>query len=341
MSCFHPLKAFYRLDGDKKILHFVSAKNDKFQQYDDNGNFYPYEIDIPCGQCAGCRLDYSRQWATRCMLESSFHEFNWFVTLTYDDEHLPFNECYNCDDNGEIVDLFMRPTLRKKHVTQFIKNLRRYMEYHYNHTGIRFYACGEYGDKNGRPHYHLILFNCPIPDIKAFQNKSHSGALLFESDILSQCWDNKGLIAIGELTFQSAAYTARYMMKKQKGRNADYYDKQGQEPVFSNMSRRPGIAKEYFDKNFDKIYSIDKIVIVDYKGKVLSVKPPRYFDRLYDLDNDPLSRFHLNLIKYNRMKVAKKRRLKVLSKTSLNAEQYLAVEENNQLQKIKCLTRMQ
>lgn len=149
------------------------------------------ELRLPCGQCVGCRLERSRQWALRCVHEASLHDSNLFVTLTYDDEHLPeFNSLYYPD------------------FQKFMKRLRK----KFSRENIRFYMCGEYGETTLRPHYHVILFNFDLPDRRLYR-RSHSGDHLFTSEILTKIW-GKGFCPFGNVTFQSAAYTARYIMKK-------------------------------------------------------------------------------------------------------------------------------
>ena len=104
----------------------------------------------------------------------------------------------------------------------------------------------------------------------------------YESDHISRIWD-KGFITIGEVTFESCAYVARYVIKKQKGKGAkEYYENLGLTPEFVRMSRRPGIAREWYEANKDKIYETDEIFLSDGKGKLRQLKPARYFDRLYD-----------------------------------------------------------
>ena len=154
-------------------------------------------LDLPCGHCIGCRLAYSKEWAIRCMHEASMHESNYFITLTYSPEFLPANL-----------------SLDKRVFTLFMKKLRKKFG-----EGIRFYMCGEYGDKQGRPHYHAILFNIKFDDLK-FYKKNKDGSILYNSETLSNLW-GYGYAVVGNVTFESCAYVARYIVKKQKGANAD------------------------------------------------------------------------------------------------------------------------
>lgn len=241
---------------------------------------------VPCGHCIGCRLEYSRQWATRCCLEALSHEFNYFLTLTYDDLHLPTNPrtLTISDDTGEVLrDGYSHP-LDPPALTKFFKDLRRYYDHHYNIDGIRFFAAGEYGDKSSRPHYHAICFNLPIFDLK-FYKRDFAGHPMYTSEILNKIWKN-GYVVVAECCFDTCAYVARYVMKKQTGQNKDYYEYLNIVPEFTRMSRRPGIAKSYYDENVDRIYSADQITIVGAGKKALQCQPPKYFDNLYGLDHD-------------------------------------------------------
>lgn len=244
---------------------------------------------IPCGQCADCRLQYSRVWANRCIMEASLYpdDRNWFVTLTYApdrSDHL-LTPC----SGGRL-------SLNKEDSQGFMKRLRRHYEYHHGEKNIRFFMCGEYGDLNSRPHYHFLLFNCPILDAeKIAVNKF--GDSLYTSKSLEKIW-GFGLVCLAPLNWNTAAYTARYVMKKQTGKKAlQTYTRYGLQDPFTLSSRNPGIAGDYFDQNFREIYSYlgeddegnplfkDKIILPSVNGKLNVVKPPRYFDKLLEKVN--------------------------------------------------------
>ena len=250
MDCQNPMLAVlvgdqYRFIG---AVNDSSAKNRKYL-YDTTGRF----IVLPCGQCMACRLNKSRDWATRCVLEAKMHTDNCFITLTYDDEHLP-------SDYG----------LQKQDFTNFIKRLRK-------NTGakIRYYAAGEYGDLYSRPHYHACLFGWKPDDLVLFSVRN--GINLYLSETLLKAWQYKGYVTVGDVTFESAAYVARYVTKKITGDRADEHY-QGRQPEYTVMSRRPGIAASFFEKYSTDIYGKDFLVIRDQ----IKCKPPKYFDRIYD-----------------------------------------------------------
>lgn len=197
--------------------------------------FSDLPVTVPCGRCRGCRLEYSRQWAIRCVHEASLYDENIFITLTYDNENLPSDYSVN-----------------KEHLQKFFKKLRK--------AGykFRYYACAEYGDLNNRPHYHAILFGMDFKD-KILHTKQN-GNLLFKSAELQKIW-GKGFCLIGHVTFQSCAYVARYVMKKFKNDKRDpskltqYYNRQIDdkkyqlEPEFNLVSKGDGgIGKGWYER---------------------------------------------------------------------------------------------
>lgn len=249
MGCYGPLTAYRGPEGmvfDKRLA------------------LYPRAIPIPCGQCVGCRLERSRVWALRCLHEKKLHRHNCFVTLTYDDDHLP--------EGGTLV---------KRDLQLFLKRLRAK-----HGAGIRFYACGEYGDIGSRPHYHAILFNHDFSDRVRVSHVNASNPL-FRSRELDVLW-GKGHTSVGDVTFESAAYVARYVMKKITGDRADdHYARvspdgvvQSVLPEFCEMSRRPGIGRVWFERFGKHAYELDSVVV---NGR--EVRPPRYYDTLMEVVN--------------------------------------------------------
>lgn len=292
---------------------------------------------IPCGNCVGCRLDYSRQWANRCFCEASMHKDNWFLTLTYDDEHL----LYGIDMNPKTGELVSMPRLVPEDLQKFLKRLRIAMQRDYGVTGIRFYACGEYGEHTFRPHYHVLLFGCPIPDLE-FLKMGNCGSY-FISDFISKLW-KKGNILLANCDWSNCAYTARYVMKKQKGKSRkehneirDIISNSCLSPVpeeFVRMSRRPGIGFDFWEKNFDKLLESDKIVIARGK-KVFSSNLPRYFNSKSE-ERAPDRYAEKKKERENRANSA---RSAVFLQTELNDREYSLLEEDLQIEKIKAQKR--
>lgn len=281
MSCYHPLTAYRSKTGALTFVRERSLTQVPFQ--------------VPCGQCVGCRLEKSRQWAMRCLHEAKMSSESCFVTLTYEDKFLP--------PGG---------SLSKTAFQLFMKRLRKAKG-----DGIRFYGCGEYGDVNMRPHYHILLFNCGFPDRKRIGENARKEPL-YCSEELRTIW-SFGFNVIGDVTFDSAAYVARYVMKKVTGdRASDHYsvvDGDGvvydRLPEFALMSRRPGIGSEYYEKYGQEVRDHDSVVV-----NAREVKPPRFYDsRTERLDPEVLHRLK-----------RKRKRLAVLNRLD-NTKERLRVKE--------------
>lgn len=211
------------------------------------------KVTLPCGQCIGCRLDRSRQWAIRCMHEASLHSRNCFITLTFNDDHVT-------------------DSLDKRDFVLFMKRLRKKFG-----RGPRYFHCGEYGELLQRPHHHACLFNFDFPDKVLFS--VNRGVSLYRSAALEKLWPF-GFSTVGAVTFESAAYVARYVTKKITGKMADsHYE--GKVPEYVTMSRRPGIARNWIESFKDDVYPSDFVVI----RNGIKCRPPRYYDSIYDLQD--------------------------------------------------------
>lgn len=246
--------------------------------------------EIPCGQCVECRLNYSRQWATRAMLEKKYWPENqcWFLTLTYSDEYLPINSAVDTE-TGEIV---TGASLQKKDMQDFWKRVREHWNL-YNKTdkegniekyGLKYLNAGEYGHENYRPHYHALVYGLPLNPMKIKKiGNNDQGDAYFESFELDELW-GKGFVTVGQMTWQSAAYVARYTLKKAYGGNNDILLAMGKKPEFVSMSQ--GFAKRYFDEHKELIYHSDTVPVLNTKTGEF-VKPPKNFDRmLKEIDSE-------------------------------------------------------
>lgn len=247
MPCYHPITVYRSREGLNKSgkwpIEFSVTKGYK-----------DLRLEIPCGQCIGCRLERSRQWAVRCVHEASLFEDNCFVTLTYAPSHLP---SYG--------------SLDVSHVQRFMKRLRKYI----HPKKVRFFHCGEYGDENARPHYHVLLFGFDFHDRVYF--KTHNGFKYYKSETAERLW-KKGGVILGDLSFESAAYTARYITKKFMGKKEDVKNWYGNlKAEYVTMSRRPGIGKEWFKEYKNDITIDGKIVI---RNGVMC-QSPKYYDNLF------------------------------------------------------------
>lgn len=309
MPCFSPIVAYRsstRNESGKRSMVFNRREA-----------LNPDEvIKLQCGRCIGCRLEYSRQWAMRCMHELKMHDESCYLTLTYNDQECP-------KDGG----------LRKEDLQKFFKRLRKKIE----PIKIRYYAVGEYGDKTNRPHYHAILYGYDFQD-KKFHTTS-KGHNIYISDCLDSIW-KLGDCYLGNVTFESAAYVARYCTKKIngsakeelcKGKVTKPYERMdlytGElfevQPEFAVMSRKPGIGVNWYEEFKSDCFPSNFIIV---RGK--KMLPPRYYMQKYS-ETNPLEADEI------------KERCKAYAKQNAadNTYERLRVRETVKLAAIKSLRR--
>lgn len=229
MTCYSPLYAYYS--------RRVNPTGKRSLVFNPREGLLDRPVDVPCGKCIGCKADQSLMWSIRAYHESLNHENNCFITLTYDDDHLPADRCID-----------------KRHLQLFFKRLRKALA----PNRIRYIACGEYGDATRRPHYHAILFGVDFLDYR----KISIGNTMYTHPTLEAAW-GKGQVSIDAVTMASICYTCGYVLKKINGNDE----------AFSLMSRRPGIGKHWLNTHLDDLQRIGKIVI---EGREYTI-PPRYF----------------------------------------------------------------
>lgn len=353
MPCYHPLKRFLiggstvngKPDGkvtsyDVQVVYqmvsggpwYSSCSSDCPSAFRISSCF----VEIPCGHCIGCRLERSRVWANRCLLELEYHDSAYFVTLTYNDDHLPLH-WYADPETGEAS--AQSASLSKRDFQLFMKRVRKA----FPDDKIRFFACGEYGPNTFRPHYHAILFGLHLDDLVPF-GRSVQGHQYYISESLQRCWyiDERrsdqlpgliGHLVVANVTWETCAYTARYITKKLTGPEAQFYSDFNIEPPFSLMSRRPGIARQWYDDHPD-LYDFEYISVKTPEGGK-KFRPPRYFDKLYDIDEPEKSA----ALKETRKRMAEQAKVAKLAQTSLSYLELLQVEENKKLEAIKKLER--
>ena len=238
-----------------------------------------YALDsfsVPCGNCQACRIAIAKEWTGRIMMECSEHPNNWFLTLTYDDSHVPIKRGL-CLETGEYLEEL---SLNKPDVQKFLKRLRKRWKTHYGEENIRFYCAGEYGDDTDRPHYHICLFNLDIKDLEEYPTKNALGQQYYVSKEVEEVW-GMGNVRIGELTSMSAGYTARYVMKKWKGKKGaeEWAANHIKEREFALMSRKPGIGSEYFERNKEKMLTDGFIMVPALEGAYRATTPKSYVYR--------------------------------------------------------------
>lgn len=261
-------------------------------------------IQIPCRKCLGCRIQKSKEWAIRCMHEHQMHEEGSFITLTFNEESLHARENPWSLDHQDFQKFAKR--LRKYiwsnivpcHIKQKIMlnnellktepkvtnkciNMQNRVKELIKPYKLKYYMCGEYGEENARPHYHAILFGIDFSDKELW--KIVNGQRIYVSAVLQKLWPY-GFSTIGSVTFESAAYVSRYIMKKQYGDIAEeHYTCIDQEtgeiipkkPEYQASSNRKAIGRTWFEKYWQEAYPKD---YVTFQGRKFGL--PKYYDKL-------------------------------------------------------------
>lgn len=276
MPCYMPLVAHYNAQAG--AVYFSELKR--------NGECK--QILLPCGKCIGCKLERSAQWATRCEHEAQLHTENCMLTLTYNDENLATPTLVHRD-----YQLLMK-RLRRALVRVKYANAIAISETCYETAAmglrpiprVKYYMAGEYGSKHKRPHFHACLFGIDFRD-KKYHMTTSSGSKIYTSPTLEKLWPH-GFSSIGQVTFESAAYIARYIVEKVTGdKAAAHYNHVHAEtgeitqltPEYNRMSLRTPIAKEWLDKYEKDVYNNDNTGTVYRHAQPR--KAPKYYDRLY------------------------------------------------------------
>lgn len=312
MTCFHPHTAYQVIgvknkDTGKKIIRYSSKDMYPYKYgfmnepiYRHKGDVYPYDykkIQVPCQNCIGCRMDKAKSWALRNYHEASTSTSACFITLTFGDGATIDNvfrlrEFKDLSRNKKFEEARKRcNTLVRGDFSKFIKRLRDLLSRGYYYTdengqeqfyqqkeGLRYYACGEYGDCNERPHYHALLYNFDFPGKKYLA--SDKGHIFWTHPILERAW-GYGFVYISDFTINTANYVSRYVTKKINGRlKDDWY--QGKEPEYQVCSNRPGIGRKWFEQFYSDVYPSDEVLYPTKNGKKVKLRPPKYYDNLYD-----------------------------------------------------------
>lgn len=298
MPCYFPVKAYRSQEFNPETGRYGITFNPH------NALVEGSSFSVPCGRCTGCRIDRSLAWGVRCMHEAQMHRSNCFITLTYSDQDCPQDYSVKLD-----------------HFQKFMKRLRKA-----HPQRVRFFACGEYGTDKLRPHYHSLLFNLDFTDKKLITIRR--GYPIYRSTLLSELWPH-GSHEIGTVTFKSAAYTARYCLKKIGGDLADdHYTRRS--PIDGNvyrvasefcvMSRRPGIGSTWFEKFKTDAFPSDFVVVDGRK-----MKPPR---------------FYLNMLKEEeQLPIQRARKAHARQHRADNTKERLAVRERVHAEKLNRLKR--
>ena len=325
MPCYHPLIGIptgeTTVNGKKKLfIRDLRNSGDAELELKKNKD----AVLIPCGRCFGCRLDYSRQWADRMMLELETEKKAVFLTLTYDNEHITW--CKFDEDGYPLLG-----TLVKRDFQLFMKRLRK----HYANIRFRFFLAGEYGDKTKRPHGHCILYGISLSDFSdlVYDGKNELGNFYYRSEELENIWSN-GRVCVADVNWKTCAYVARYVCKKLNGRRLEErVNKDGQLQEFCLMSRKPGLGKEYLNQNPDCLDKANINISTPEGGLKISI--PKYYLKQLELTNPEM----FVKLKEERKRFSSDRTMIELSKTNLSLIEYLENKEMNIIAKAKALLR--
>lgn len=304
MACYHPVSAWFSAYSTKRQLTFKKP----------TGSSGTPDINVPCNKCIGCQLEKANTWATRISQEAKTNAENCFITLTYNDDHQL--------NSGNLC---------RRDLQLFIKRLRKYI----SPKKIRYYACGEYGERTARPHFHICLFGHSFTDQKLYK-KTLRGDDLYTSETLDKLWTSPetkqilGFSTIGILNYATAAYTARYVTKKQLTpshhfSNLDIETGELTErvPEFATMSLKPGIGYDYFQKHGAEATYHDFLIVNGSKKRL-----PKYYDLLIKRKDEAL---------FETLKTA--RIIRAREKLSDNTRARLKVKEICLRARIKSLKR--
>lgn len=338
MPCYHPFAGFpdysSGLTDRGKRKYKISGR-----WMPDSKIVDPNVVKIPCGKCIGCRLDYSRSWADRMMLELDHTKKGLFVTLTYNNDYVPFTENEDTGDFGYF-------TLDKRDLQLFFKRLRK----KFPGKKIRFYAAGEYGTTTYRPHYHAIIFGLGLEDFAkkdiVFLKKNQLGNPIYTVRQIAEAWseyDKKtdtytpfGFVTVADVSWKTCAYVSRYVQKKIMHEWNCLTEIYGVQPEFSSMSRRPGIGAYYLEDHPDAF----DFSILHPAGCDQDIRLPNYFINM--LDDEKKACFdteRYDKIRSERLQFANDQLLLKLQQTDLPFIEMLENEENLKLSKVSSLKR--
>lgn len=321
MSCSNPNRIHVFVDKNTGVLRHVfcgSAKYDnplEFGSIENLASDGSYDMIVPCGHCLGCQIDYSREWANRMCIELDDNPKAIFVTLTYNDAHLPRTT------SGT-------KTLRKRDLQLFWKRLRKA----YPNVKIRYYVAGEYGSKTFRPHYHAIIYGLSLDDFGDLRcvGWNELKQPYYSSSKFESIWNN-GFVQMSEVTYRTCAYVARYVLKKHYGVDMDDLEPD-QECEFNLSSRRPGIGLLHAA---DYVLSGNNMFALNCRDGVHDISLPKSFIR--HCKNNDVDIDKINEICYSRSRDAYERLCSHLRFSEKSYLEFLATKEANLASKIRLL----
>lgn len=333
MPCYHPLLATQDIEENENGKHELNFHG---KYTPERASSYVDPLLIPCGKCIGCRLDYSRAWADRMMFELDHTGKGIFLTLTYNNAHVPIGML----DNE--TELPLSYSLDKTDLQKFWKRLRK----KFSEKELRYFACGEYGSKTFRPHYHAIVFGLSLEDLPDRQiiGKNELGQAYYSSRKIQEAWsiyhkatetkeayyDPIGFVLVSDVSWETCAYVARYVLKKVDSPNVLFNAWRNSAPEFTCSSRRPGIGAYYirdhglsFESDLQLYRSGRKIQTPKFLLEKMALTDPEGYDRL----------------KKKRIEFANDKTLLELYQTDLDFEELCELKEEKHYLKARQLGR--
>jgi hypothetical protein len=211
----------------------------------------------PCGSCHPCRIHKQQEWVIRCLHEAARYPVNTFITLTYDNEHLPAGG-----------------NLCKRDWQLFIDRLRKHYRYNFDVPNVRYFGCGEYGGQTKRPHYHAILFGIDFPDKQPFSERN--GIVAYRSELLSQLWGN-GNIDLSDATPGAIGYISGYGAKALVGERTWSFELELGHPTADQLADPEYLAmRELKMRSQQTIERRDNMVIADLNTGELTERVPEF-----------------------------------------------------------------
>ena len=333
MSCYHPLLATQDIEENENGKHELIFHG---KYTPERASAFEDPILIPCGKCLGCRLDYSRAWADRMMFELDHTGKGVFLTLTYNNAHVPIGML----DNE--TELPLSYSLNKEDLQKFWKRLRK----KFDDKELRYFACGEYGTNTFRPHYHAIVFGLSLADLpdRTLIGTNELGQAYYRSQKIEEAWsiyhratktkeayyDPIGFVLVSEVSWETCAYVARYVMKKVDSPVRLFNEWRNSYPEFILSSRRPGIGSYYlsdhgltFDSDLQMYRSGRKMQIPKFLLEKMALTDPEGYDKL----------------KQKRIEFANDKTMLELYQTDLDFEQLCELKEDQQYFRARQLGR--
>lgn len=316
MSCYNPNvmtvgsdresgSLIYHFDGPY-ARHLFDPRTQTPDLLADHGR---YQMLVPCGCCTGCLFDRASEWANRMMAELKSNDYRAiFATLTYRDADLPLTA------DG--------PSLSKVDLQLFFKRLRA----RFAGQKIRYFVCGEYGPRTHRPHYHAVIFGLDLSDFTdILPDRSRSGKPAYRSDLFASIWSH-GICQLSPVSWQTCAYTARYVTKKLKS-NAKFYASDARQREFTLSSRRPGLGMDECARVLNAGHSH---IICGQPGEIAPIPIPRSVLKRFKATacKNPfgLNLSHLADVCSQRVTDGLARTNMLLSETDLTYKDYLRVQ---------------